>query len=495
MIYLLLTSPSTLDGSRDRYHPKRIHSALTTPILSMNNPPKTESVRNDNGQRADEEQIKRFAELLYNRLNLIEPPNVTLDLNDGTGLPSSVVRQLELNTTDDQRLHRDEELRFGKLNDESQATTERAAVPGDRLSSSSCQRQLSSQLNISMKTIQLLQCFRFFRSLTALRPLPNDQVPKELKILVKKQFFIPDIPVSSMTTDMFQVYQIFRPENNGTAEKIFASLTGTQRLPVKDVKSIENNWIALTLGPFKSFDEIPRIYAQFMLPLFGLAINRQLQISHSHQPWHNYGRKMYPRRYPSTHMHFGSNDESSNEDKVMTPYMMIEYGKKLAKSYNRNRRAPINQQPAHCDSHSPCCRQQLNIYLDQNNSALNFIIYPRKIDIGQCVGLCGPSGSSLDYTQVKNSHINKDPSAAYNYILLHSNRNNHTSDANSNSAAGSSKTNCCGYSRTGGLEILYRTSNFGPIIRKYVPNIIVESCKCGLQAIIQEQIDKQHFKN
>ncbi|CAM4852062.1 unnamed protein product, partial [Rotaria magnacalcarata] len=46
------------------------------------------------------------------------------------------------------------------------------------------------------------------------------------------------------------------------------------------------------------------------------------------------------------------------------------------------------------------------------------------------------------------------------------------------------------YSRTGGLELLYTTTNGGPIIRKFIPNMVVEECKCGLPATIQQGIEQ-----
>ena len=43
---------------------------------------------------------------------------------------------------------------------------------------------------------------------------------------------------------------------------------------------------------------------------------------------------------------------------------------------------------------------------------------------------------------------------------------------------------CCSYTRTGGLEVIYIVHNGGPIIRKYLPNMVVEECRCGSPATI-----------
>ena len=113
------------------------------------------------------------------------------------------------------------------------------------------------------------------------------------------------------------------------------------------------------------------------------------------------------------------------------------------------------------------------------------MIYPRQLDIGECIGLCGTGGSSLKHTDVKNAQYKNEQNSAYNLLFLqnslHSNRS--TDEIN---RVEKHSPQCCSYSRTGGLELMYTTTNGGPVIRKYIPNMVVEECKCGLPATIQQ---------
>ena len=169
--------------------------------------------------------------------------------------------------------------------------------------------------------------------------------------------------------------------------------------------------------------------------------------------------------------------------------LLIEYGEKIfpSSSGRRGTRNAVPRLARGCHPTSPCCRRPLTIDLDQGNNALNFVIYPRQLDIGECVGLCGISGSSLRFADVKNAQQRNAPNSAYNLLLLqnslHANRSTTTTQIN---RIDQHSPQCCSYSRTGGLELMYTTTNGGPIIRKYIPNMVVEECKCGLPATIQQ---------
>jgi hypothetical protein len=201
---------------------------------------------------------------------------------------------------------------------------------------------------------------------------------------------------------------------------------------------------------------------QFILPWYGLAINRELQPS----SWSTFYRRFYSKKHVDGLLRLNDNDEDySIESQQQLPYMLVEYGEQISSSSseNRNKRGVIRSRPARgCDPKSPCCRRPLIIDFDQD-SVFN--------------------GSSLNPTQAKN-----EPSAGYKIISLYrndifSNRNATTAQVNKPEQP---SPHCCSFSHTGGIEVLYTTTNGGPIIRKYIPNMIVEQCRCGLPATIQK---------
>ena len=487
-LLLLLLLSSTLLQAHSRTYPKKRPFTQATPFFPSpfagqqqhhHDHAADDRSRLESKHQANEQQIEQFTRLLYDRLNLKEPPNVTSSANDGTGFPSSFVKQLEQQAIEQQRLHHDEELNSQKQHDESQATAERAILSGDSIASYPCQRQLGAKLNVHDKHLRSMKCFRFTKSNSELRSLPTNQPIKRLRIYVKQNFFYPTDSSLIFTPEMFQIYQVFRPTSNDTSGSLIASLTGTQRLSVSQVKPFNDNWLELTVSPAGVPNGLQQIYEQFIMPWHGLALSRELQTPGLADSWPTYRRHHHPRLH--------DDEEKAGQKQEQLPYMLVEYDQRSL-SLRRGTRAD-NARPARaCDPKSPCCRRSLTIDLDQGQNALNFVIYPRKIDIGECVGLCGASGSSLKLTDAKNAQYKNEHHSGYNFFLLHQHQfsANRTQSASESNKADPSSAHCCSYSNTGGLEMLYRTTNDGPIIRKYIPNMVVERCRCGLPATIQQ---------
>ena len=434
----------------------------------------TESSKIPSKYRANEEQIEQFTRLLYDRLNLKEPPNVRVDVADGTGIPSPIIKQLEKDTKEHQITHHNEEiisLRRQKIQDETQSTTERAILPGDSIPHHTCQRQLASKLNLQKESLYNIDCFRFSKS-SETKNLPTNQIIKQLRIYVKKTYFsFNNQQDDVLTPNMFQIYQVYRPTSNDTLYKPMHGFTDTVRLTIQQIKQLNDNWLELTIEPNNGQITIQQIYKQFIMPWYGLAINRELQPS-----WSNFYRRFYSKKHLESFYNSGYDDNQDDFEQQL-PYMLVEYGEKFPS--RRNTRAASRARPARsCDPKSPCCRRPLTIDLDQGNNALNFVIYPRQLDIGECIGLCGVSGTSLKHTDAKN-----DRNQNYNLFLLNGVHHNRTSTTQHNKSE-QPTGQCCSFSRTGGLELLYTTTNGGPIIRKFIPNIIVEECRCGLAATI-----------
>ena len=436
--------------------------------------------------QANEEQLEQFARLIFTRLNLKQPPNVTMNNHDGSGIPS-IIKQLEM-----ENLHQTEQIPLyqqqQQQREEIQSTTERVILPGDSISAFTCHRQLGNKFHLNRNHIQNIDCFRFTKSFTDSKSLPTNQIIKQIKLYVKKNYFLvnqehPEI----FKPESFRIYQVFRPTSNDTSPNSIPGLTESFRLPISQVKHMNKKWLELTIDPINGPIPIQQIYQQFIMPWYGLAISHVLQSP---------GSTVYRRYHSKKHLnHFARSnnyqeeEEESEESQERLPYMLVEYGEKIS-SLSRNRLTRHNAPPATparpCEPKSPCCRRPLTIDLDQGSNALDFVIYPRQLDIGECVGLCGISGSSLGYTDVKNAQHQNQPHAAHNLFLLHQNglQRNRSATATSTDGSEHNSAHCCSYARTGGLEIAYTTRNGGPIIRKFLPNMVVEECRCGLPATI-----------
>ena len=444
--------------------------------------------------KANNEQIEQFTRLLIERLNLKEAPNVTVNVNDETGFPSSIFKQLEQQTKDQQRLHDIKENHFSrqqKIHDEVMPTAERAILPGDSIPNHTCQQQLSAKLNLPDSDVEDIDCFRFTKSTKESKSLPTNQLINGLRLYVKKHYFHTDDQQEQITSDMFQIYQVFRPTSNDTTLMPPPGLTDTIRLPISQMKELNDNWYELTIDSNSADFNIQQIYKQLIMPWYALAIDREFDTSSSMTQTLTTYNRYYQRQYPSktqiTYSSHSDQDDANQKDaSQQLPYMLVEYGEKIHPSSSGRRGVrDATARPARgCNPSSPCCRRSLTIDLDQGSNALNFVIYPRQLDIGECVGLCGTSGSSLKHADVKNAQHRNEHNSAYNLLLLqnglHYNRSTTTHMNRIDS------TQCCSYSRTSALEILYTTTNGGPIIRKLIPNMVVEECKCGLPATIQQ---------
>lgn len=530
LIHLTLLLSAVLVQARYRAHSKRRYSISTpsspTPnLLADENQPVHNDERNDMGNdqswidvmkeevtpsttartstspptgkhQANELQVEQFTRLLFERLNLREPPNVTANVSEATGFPSSIVKQLEQQAKEQQYLHHKEEenhYRQQKIHDEIMPTAERAILPGDHILHHSCQRQLAAKLNLGKDELDNIDCFRFTKSTKETSSLPSNQLINELRIYMRKSYFhLPD-GQEKVTPDMFQIYQVFRPTSNDTTHTPPFSLTDTIRISLSHVKDLNEHWFELIVEPNQQEIDIQQLYRQIIMPWYGLAIDRDLQSASSsliERSLPASDRQHYRQYHAKKHLSPSNNQEETDEaSQHQLPYILVEYGEKIAPASTGNRGArSATPRPARgCSPTSLCCRRSLTIDLDQGSNALNFVIYPRQLDIGECVGLCGLSGSSLKHTEVKNAQYKNEQNSAYNLLLLqnglHFNRSTTTTQVN---RPDQHSPQCCSYSRTGGLELMYTTTNGGPIIRKFIPNMVVEECKCGLPATIQQ---------
>ena len=431
--------------------------------------------------QASDEQIEQFTRLIFTRLNIKQPPNVTMNNHDGSGIPS-IIKQLEkehLRQTEQISSYQQQQQR-----EEIQSTTERVILPGDVISAYTCQRQLAAKFHFHQNHLQNIDCFRFTKSFTDSKSLPTNQIIKQIKIYVKKNYFLVHAEHADLfKADSFQLYQVFRPASNDTSTSSVSPFAESLRLPLSQVKQMNDKWLELTIDANHTPIPIEQIYQQFISPWYGLAINHLLQ-----SPWSKFHRRYYAKKHLDKFLQSKdeSDDEESEESQQRLPYMLVEYGEKIPSTSTRNRPARHNTPratPARpCDPKSPCCRRSLTIDLDQSSNSLDFVIYPRQLDIGECVGLCGPSGSSLSHTEVKNAQYQNQPHAGYNLFRLH--QNEHHRNRSVNNELEQHANHCCSYVRTGGLEIQYTTRNGGPIIRKFLPNMVVEECRCGLPATI-----------
>jgi hypothetical protein len=444
--------------------------------------------------QASEEQVEQFTRLLFERLNLKEAPNVTVNVNDDTGFPSSIFKQLEQNK-DQQRINEIKEnnlYRQQKLHDEIMPTAERAILPGDYIPNHTCQQQISVRLNLAENNVENIDCFRFTKSSKESKSLPTNQLITELRLYVKKNYFHLNEDQDPLTADMFQIYQVFRPTSNDTTHNPPPGLMDTTRLSISKIKELNDNWFELTIESNNEDVNIQQIYKQLIMPWYALAIDRNLHISSSMtQSLTNFNRPYHRQYHSKKHIPYSlranNEDENSKESQQQLPYMLVEYGEKIFPSSSGHRGTrDVPARPARgCNPTSPCCRRSLTIDLDQGSNALNFVIYPRQLDIGECIGLCGISGSPLKHIDVKNAQFRNEHNSAYNLLLLQNSLHYNRSTTTEINRLDHS-TQCCSYSRTSSLEIMYTTTNGGPIIRKLIPNMVVEECKCGLPATIQQ---------
>ncbi|CAF0748243.1 unnamed protein product [Rotaria sordida] len=517
---ILLLSPSFLQA-RYRAQSKRRYSMSTqsfVPTLSSNNinnnniyadADELQGKTNDNywidsikvttrtsssmpQYKANEEQIEQFTRLLFERLNLKEPPNVTMNANDDTGLPSSILKQLEQQTKEQQRFHDNEENNFyrkQKAHDELMPTAERAILPGDHIPNHTCQRQLSVKLNLAEHYLQNIDCFRFTKSPKESTSLPTNQAVNELRLYVKRNYFHlneQQQQQGQIQPDMFQIYQIFRPTSNDTTQPPLTGHTDTIRLSVREFRALNDDWFELIIVPNDDSINRTTIYNQLIMPWYALAIDRDLQFLSSLN--RHYYRQYHSKKHTSYPSRSDNDDENNKQTQQQLPYMLVEYGDKIppSSSGRRGTRDATARPARGCLPTSTCCRRSLTIDLDQGSSALNFVIYPRQLDIGECIGLCGTSGSSLKYTDVKNAQHRNEHNSAYNLLLLQNSLHFNRSATTIANLHDQQSPQCCSYSRTSGLELMYTTRNGGPIIRKFIPNMVVEECKCGLPATIQQ---------
>ncbi|CAF4611962.1 unnamed protein product, partial [Rotaria magnacalcarata] len=61
---------------------------------------------------------------------------------------------------------------------------------------------------------------------------------------------------------MFQIYQVFRPTSNDTSKKSLSGLKDTMRLPISQIKELNDHWLELTIDPNNEKITIQQIYQQ-----------------------------------------------------------------------------------------------------------------------------------------------------------------------------------------------------------------------------------------
>ena len=438
---------------------------------------------------ANEQQIEEFTRMIFERLEIKEVPNVTLNGNDGTGIPSIVQTLEQEDIQYNEELHAYQQQ---KSREDLQATTERAILPGDSLPSYSCQRQIAAKINLNRESLHQIECFRFTKSSIESKALPTNQLIKRLRLYVRKNYFHLNYNQEQLLTpDMFQMFQVFRPASNDTRQNPMSQLTDTIRLPISQVKQLNRNWYEFTIDSKPNLIDLQQIYQQFLMPWYGLGISHVVQSS-----WATFYRRYYSKKSFNNFLHSNNDDDiddinGNKQSHLQLPYMLVEYGEKIATlTKNRGQRNTQTAGPRlarPCDPKSPCCRRPLTIDLDQGTNALNFVIYPRQIDIGECVGVCSTS-TALEYTKAKHAQYKNEPNSGHKLLLIHQSGlfHNRTTTTTQVNRPDQQATQCCSYSRTGGLELMYTTTNGGPIIRKYIPNMVVEECRCGSPATIQQ---------
>ena len=129
--------------------------------------------------------------------------------------------------------------------------------------------------------LQNIDCFRFTKSPKESKSLPTNQLITELRLYVKRNYFnINEQQEYKLTPDMFQIYQIFRPTSDDTTHKPPSGLTDTTRIPISQVKELNDNWFELTVEPNNEDTSIQQLYKQLIMPWYALAIDRDLQSHH-----------------------------------------------------------------------------------------------------------------------------------------------------------------------------------------------------------------------
>ncbi|CAF5101417.1 unnamed protein product, partial [Rotaria magnacalcarata] len=273
--FTLLLSSSFLQA-RSRTYSKRRYVPSTKPFYQpISSDDNSDPLVNDDSliesttrkvtqnlkHQASEQQIEQFARLLFDRLNLKEPPNVTVEINHEAGSPPPFVKQLEQQIQTQDYLKAKEQQEQSR--DESQAITERAILPGASVSSYACQRQISAQLNIKLDNLKNIDCFKFLKSPLESTSLPTNEIAQQLRIYIKKNFFVLNEQQQDLLTpNMFQIYQVFRPTSNDTSKKSLSGLKDTMRLPISQIKELNDHWLELTIDPNNEKITIQQIYQQ-----------------------------------------------------------------------------------------------------------------------------------------------------------------------------------------------------------------------------------------
>lgn len=499
---LLLLSSSFVHAhsqarSRDRYaksrmsHPSSMQQISSEdsvgpefdddPLIALPSRPSTTSLAMSKNE-ANAQQIEHFTRLIIERLNIKETPNVSIQINHGNGIPSLLVKQLEQKLREQEYLNKEKQE---QNRDESVVITDRAIVPSEKISKYSCQRQISNRFSLNSNSLKHIECFYFSKASIDSTTLPTNQVVKQLRIYINKDFFNLNNQQHNalIKPDMIQIYQVFRPTSDDNYQKLFSNLTDTIRISINQIRELKDNWLELTIDPQQDEITIQQMYQQFILPWYGIAINRQLDSSSSSHYRSYTARKRLENSERSTY----KENENKGSDNFL-PYMLVEYGNKISSSSgHRTKRSLVRSRPAKaCDPTSPCCRHELKIDLNKAGSALDFVIHPRVIDIGECIGVCNNNRMSpSEFVKIKQDQEQNKPNSGHSFVKIHIphlfNKSLTTSRGNKGDEPSSY---CCSYSRTGGLEITYTTTYGGPVIRKYIPNMIVESCKCALPATI-----------
>ncbi|CAF1585872.1 unnamed protein product [Didymodactylos carnosus] len=252
---------------------------------------------------------------------------------------------------------------------------------------------------------------------------------------------------------MFRVYMIYRPlvNNSKKSSKLTSKIPSVLKLPVTQVKQILDSYELV-------FDDkkmhYKTIYDNLMSELYDVAISKNLQDSYARQYSSPFSPNSEQRKQDDDGINNNSKQERSTNEEFV-PYFDVEYGETENNGYRSHDALSRNK----CSSSSPCCRRPLTLHFDDSH-LLNFIVYPRVLDIGECVGLCDLS--SVNQLQIRNS-------SQYNSSSI----KEHHSSVNGR---------CCSFSRTSGLELLFREKQ--SIRRQFVPQMIIETCRCSSGSIV-----------
>ncbi|CAF1308946.1 unnamed protein product, partial [Didymodactylos carnosus] len=436
----LIATKRVVQRKKQKHNYNRVQQTSEEKTNEVNLMPDEISYPNDTSLHASRNQSESFINVLFRRLRMEKPPNISALPFVGMSEADILIMQL---FSSDRLLQRDG-------NDDHKHTIESVAISGQLLSNHSCEKRLKK----SGYSSNSIECYRFLdQSYIKKLQLPRRPSIKSISLIMKKEYFnLDNNNNQTFNPVMFRVYMIYRPlvNNSKKSSKLTSKIPSVLKLPVTQVKQILDSYELV-------FDDkkmhYKTIYDNLMSELYDVAISKNLQDSYARQYSSPFSPNSEQRKQDDDGINNNSKQERSTNEEFV-PYFDVEYGETENNGYRSHDALSRNK----CSSSSPCCRRPLTLHFDDSH-LLNFIVYPRVLDIGECVGLCDLS--SVNQLQIRNS-------SQYNSSSI----KEHYSSVNGR---------CCSFSRTSGLELLFREKQ--SIRRQFVPQMIIETCRCSSGSI------------